>query len=247
MRRTRAKEKKNTAASRAVPVSEARVRASRSHGLPCGPSQVASYAQGALANLRAYDPNAEDDPELEEKLRLRRLQDIVDRIRDKKAIDKMQFYGRRWVERWRATKVIQARMRGVAARKRDRIELAERQQAATALQAKYRGHRTKAQYQADREAEKRAQALAAARLQARVRGANTRGAQPAQEDDDDYIVITTSAPEEKAAPPPPAAVKDGPWVLVFGGAAKSRVDLAASLAAGSGGTLVDLPSAVDAN
>ena len=67
--------------------------------------QVATYAQGALANLRAYDPSPPEDPALEEALRLRRLRDVVEAMQTRRATDKMQFYGKRWIERHRGDSV----------------------------------------------------------------------------------------------------------------------------------------------
>ena len=80
--------------------------------------QVSMYATGALANLRAYDPAPPEDPALEEMLRMRRLRDIVEAMQSKKATDKVQFYAKRWIDRHRAVKKMQSRMRGSLARKR---------------------------------------------------------------------------------------------------------------------------------
>ena len=107
--------------------------------------QVSMYATGALANLRAYDPAPPEDPALEEMLRMRRLRDIVEAMQSKKATDKVQFYAKRWIDRHRAVKKMQSRMRGSLARKRSRIETARRAEAATRLQASYRGKLTREQ------------------------------------------------------------------------------------------------------
>ena len=51
---------------------------------------------------------------------MRRLMDVVEHMRSRKATDTMQFYGRRWIERFRAVKKLQARMRGSIVRKQER-------------------------------------------------------------------------------------------------------------------------------
>ena len=60
---------------------------------------VSSYATAVLANLRAYDPFAEDDDEVEEAIRMRRLSAIVEQMRTGKAVATVQGAAIRWVRR----------------------------------------------------------------------------------------------------------------------------------------------------
>jgi hypothetical protein len=60
---------------------------------------VSSYATAVLANLRAYDPFAEDDDEVEEAIRMRRLAAIVEQMRTGKAVAAVQGAAIRWI-RW---------------------------------------------------------------------------------------------------------------------------------------------------
>ena len=224
-------------------------------------TQVAKFASGALANLRAYDPNPAADPELEERLRLRRLHDVVEAMQSARAVDKVQDYARRWVARWRATRLLQARMRGVHVRNHQRQAHAERVSAATLLQAGYRGHVSRERLTEERER----QALAAARLQARVRGSGVRaesqlagGAGSAGSASSATAagsassataagsvtagVAETSA--DAASADAGAAVRsraDGAWALVFGGESEeARAAVCAQLAERSGGTMLDV-------
>ena len=229
---------------------------------------MATYAQGALANLRVYDPSPTADPELEEALRLRRLRDVVEAMQSRRATDKVQFYAKRWIERRRAAAKLQARMRGSIIRKQELQAAAERRTAATAVQARYRAHAARGQYVAERTALQQAQAQAAARLQARVRGVGVRAQPPPARDDDDdepptvdltspVEDTTPAAPTAKAAAPPPSAtpatppssaaplsVSGGQWVLVFGGAAASRQQLATELASRLHATLINLSTLI---
>jgi hypothetical protein len=62
-----------------------------------GDVTLKSYATGALANLRAFDPDAAADEELEEALKLRRLASIVEQMRSGRAVDAVQAAASRWV------------------------------------------------------------------------------------------------------------------------------------------------------
>ena len=219
-----------------------------------GADDVRKFAEGALANLRAYDPSPPADPDFEERLRLRRLMDVVEHMRSRRATDTMQFYGRRWIERHRAVKKLQARMRGSITRKAERMEVAQRHAAATKLQANYRRRLT----QAEIAAERAAQAQAAALLQARARAASTsappstccgrgggRRRAPAAAGSAGGACSAGGAapPESKAEDAPAAAAAPSTskeWVLVFGGGDAERKALTASLAARCFGSVVDL-------
>ena len=78
---------------------------------------VAEHAAGALANLRAYDPSPPPpNPELEERLRLRRLRDVIEAFQSKRGVGVVQKYAKRWIDRHRAIKTIQRYGRGSSAR-----------------------------------------------------------------------------------------------------------------------------------
>ena len=193
------------------------------------------YATGALANIRAYDPDPSSDPALEEMLRLRRLRDIVEAMQSRKATDKVQFYAKRWIDRHRAVKKIQGRMRGAVVRKASRIDLESRQDAATRLQASYRGRLTRDQLQAERAA----QAKAAATLQARVRGMGTRSKEASGIAAGEMPSGAASVPLDDSGESSSAA-SASQWILVFGGGDVERQELCGSLAARCGGSAVDL-------
>ena len=84
--------------------------------------QLAEFALGTLSNLRTNDPSPVEDAALEEALRMRRLRDIVSFMQSNRAVDKVQKYAKRWIEKHRAAKAL-------------RLESAERDAAAARLQA----------------------------------------------------------------------------------------------------------------
>ena len=63
---------------------------------------VVSYATAVLANLRAHDPGAVEDPALEEAILMRRLASIVQKIKMGRAVKTMQRHAIRWLERHHA-------------------------------------------------------------------------------------------------------------------------------------------------
>ena len=169
--------------------------------------QVVMFATGALANIRAYDPDPVKDPELEEALRLRRLRDIVEAMQSSRAVDKVQFYARRWIQRRRdAALAMQSVARGCRERKARQLEVAERLAAATALQASYRGKLCRDQQAALKEQRKRSAAL----LQARYRGLATRKAVEVQMADAPAKAPAAEVAESAPTPAPPAAEPEPP-------------------------------------
>ena len=169
--------------------------------------QVVMFATGALANIRAYDPDPVKDPELEEALRLRRLRDIVEAMQSSRAVDKVQFYARRWIQRRRdAALAMQSVARGFRERKARQLEVAERLAAATALQASYRGKLCRDQQAALKEQRKRSAAL----LQARYRGLATRKAVEVQMADAPAKAPAAEVAESAPTPAPPAAEPEPP-------------------------------------
>ena len=169
--------------------------------------QVVMFATGALANIRAYDPDPVKDPELEEALRLRRLRDIVEAMQSGRAVDKVQFYARRWIQRRSdAALAMQSVARGFRERKARQLEVAERQAAAKALQASYRGKLCRDQQAALKEHRKRSAAL----LQARYRGLATRKAVEVKMADAPAEAPAAEVAESEPTPAPPAAEPETP-------------------------------------
>ena len=198
------------------------------------------YATGALANLRAYDPNPVVDPLLEEKIRERRVRDAVEAFMASRQMNTSAKYARRWMRRWRAAKVMQAKVRGFTARKAMRIEVAERANAATQLQKSYRDKLKRDAAKLEQQQQDRAAAL----LQARSRGRTARQANEAGATEQEASAEAVAegvdgsggqavdlVPEEPA--PAPAASE---CVVVFGGDDASRAQLSKTLAARCGGT-----------
>ncbi|KAL1526249.1 hypothetical protein AB1Y20_014969 [Prymnesium parvum] len=156
--------------------------------------QAQQYAIGALANIRAFDPNIKLPYDMEERLKERRLQDIVEAMRARRAIKIIQAFGRFCVGKIHArgtgppedslgtssSKNLPGRDEEAApspiealahdegasqAAGKEDIQIAA-EGAATKLQSHQRGHRARTQL----EVETRMRERAAVDIQARVRG-----------------------------------------------------------------------------
>ena len=124
------------------------------------------------AAIAAVDEGADsDEPEGRILHQQRRALDGWQKRRAARIITK---YVSRWVRAHAKARALQSAVRGSLVRKAQRREVVARSNAATGLQAAYRGHATRGQRAAQVQEERRRHTQAAMVLQARARGRHTR-------------------------------------------------------------------------